>query len=291
MPHATANGISLYYEVAGEGPAVALIGGLGSDGHFWYKQTPALKRHFRVITFDNRGAGRSTAPDAPYTLRMMADDLAGLLDALDVSAAHIVGASMGGFIAQEFALAYPDRVERLVLCCTSFGGPNSVPIPQETVQSFLQRTGDPERDLRAAFAYQLKTDYADTHARELDEYVAWRVAHPQGLSAYHRQLAAASAHDTEGRLASLRCPMLILHGIRDNVVPAGNADLLAAKIPGARVHVFADAGHLFLWERADDANRLIVEFLTAREPRFAATHRDATDAPNHRARRIHEEGS
>lgn len=278
MPHTAANGISLYYEVEGRGPSVAFIGGLGSDGHFWYKQTPALARHFRVITFDNRGAGRSEAPDEPYTIRMLADDLAGLLDTLNVPVAHIVGASMGGFIAQEFALAYPDRVERLVLCCTSFGGPHSVPIPPETVQSFLNRTGDPERDLRASFAYQLKTDHARAHARELDEYIAWRVAHPQSLVAYHRQLAAASAHDTEGRLAAVQCPVLILHGARDNVVPAGNADLLAAKIPGARVHLFADAGHLFLWECADEANRLIVEFLTAREPRFAASQGGGTHA-------------
>lgn len=278
MPHSSANGIRLYYEVDGRGPTVALIGGLGSDAHFWYKQTPALARHFQVVTFDNRGAGRSKAPDEPYTLRMMADDLAGLLDALDFPVAHIIGASMGGFIAQEFALAHPDRVRRLVLCCTSFGGPNSVPIPAETVQSFLNRTGDPERDLRASFAYQLRTAYAQTHAQELDEYVAWRVAHPQPLHAYHRQLAAASTHDTEGRLAALRCPVLILHGAMDNVVPAGNAGLLASKIPAAKVHVFADAGHLFLWERADEANRVIVEFLTAGEPLLAAPQGGGTHA-------------
>lgn len=266
MPYAAANGIRLYYEVAGDGLPVALIGGLGSDGHFWYKQTPALARHFRVITFDNRGAGQSEAPDAPYTLRMMADDLAGLLDALHVPVAHIVGASLGGFIAQEFALAHPDRVDRLVLCCTSFGGPRAVPIPAETLQAFLNRTGDPERDLRAAFAHQLMSEYAQTHARELDDYIAWRVAHPQALEAYHRQLAAAGAHDTEARLAGLRCPVLVLHGARDNVIPAGNADLLAAQISGAGVHVFPDAGHYFLWERADEANRLIIDFLTAGEP-------------------------
>ncbi len=282
MPYAAANGIRLYYEVAGDGLPVALIGGLGSDGHFWYKQAPALARHFRVIVFDNRGAGRSDKPDEPYTLRMMAEDLSGLLDTLGIRSAHIVGASMGGFIAQEFALAYPTRVERLVLCCTSFGGPHSVPIPPETVEAFLSRTGDPERDLQASFAYQLKTDYAQGHARELDEYVTWRVAHPQPLYAYHRQLAAASAHDTEGRLGAVRCPVLILHGALDNVVPAGNADLLAARIAGSRMHVFPDAGHLFLWERADEANRVITGFLTAEQPRSAALQGGgvhATDRP------------
>lgn len=266
MPYTTANGIRLFYEIAGDGLPVALIGGLGSDGHFWYKQAPVLARRFRVITLDNRGAGRSEAPDAPYTLRMMADDLAGLLDALHVPVAHIVGASMGGFIAQEFALAHPDRVDRLVLCCTSFGGAGAVPIPAETVQVFLNRTGDPERDLRTAFAHALMPDYAHTHARELDDYIAWRVAHSQALDAYHRQLAAVGAHDTEARLAALRCPTLILHGARDNVVPAGNADLLAARISGARVHLFPDASHYFLWECADEANGMIIDFLKAAEP-------------------------
>jgi len=263
MPQAQTNGITMSYEITGRGPAVMLIGGLGSDGHFWYKQTPALAGRFLVIMPDNRGAGRTQAPDEPYTIRMMAADSAGLLDALKIPTAHIVGASMGGFIAQEFALAYPERVGRLVLCCTAFGGPRSIPIP---VAALPPRTGDPRLDLRAAFEMQLSSDYLRAHARELDDYIAWRVAHPQPLHAYHRQAAAVVAHDTEARLGTLRLPVLILHGDRDNVIPAGNAQLMAGRIPGARVHMFPGAGHLFLWECMDDTNRLITEFLSAHTP-------------------------
>ncbi len=261
MPYALVNGINLYYEISGSGPAVVLIGGLGADGHFWYKQVPELEKRFTIITPDNRDAGRSDKPDEPYTLRTMADDVRGLLDHLQIAKAHVVGASMGGFIAQEFALAYPERVAKLVLCCASFGGPNSEPIPRETLQVLLNRTGDPERDLREFLLLQFGTDYPQTYAEEVEAYVAWRIEHPQRLEAYHRQLTAATAHDTESRLVELQAPVLILHGARDRVVPPRNADLLAAKIPRARLYIFQDAGHLLLWEKAPEANRLIMEFL------------------------------
>lgn len=263
MPYAHVNGISLYYETRGFGPPVLLISGLRADGHFWLHQTPALAGRFQVIRPDNRGAGRSDKPDLPYTLAMMAADLRGLLDVLAIPSAHVVGASMGGFIAQEFALAYPERVRGLVLCCTSFGGPEAIPIPPETLQVLASQTGDPAQDLRAFLAVQFATDYPQRHPEEIDAYVAWRVAHPQPLFAYQRQLAAASAHDTADRLGRLRCPVLILHGAEDRVVPAGNAELLAARIPGARLHIFPRAGHLFLWECAEEANREIAAFLEA----------------------------
>lgn len=262
MPYVRSNGISLYYERCGRGRPVVLIGGLGSDGHLWYKQAPRLAEHFQVITPDNRGAGRSDTPDEPYTLAMMAADLLGLVDALELPAVSLVGVSMGGFIAQEFALAYPDRVDRLILCSTSFGGLRSAPIPDETIRILQSRTGDPERDLRAFLTVQFATDYTETHMKEVDEYVAWRVAHPQPVYAYQRQFAAALVHITEDRLAGLRCPVLILHGAQDRVVPSDNARLLAARIPHAEVYLFRDTGHLLLWERAEEVNDRIIEFLS-----------------------------
>lgn len=261
MAHATVGGVRLYHETAGAGAPVVLIAGLGADAHFWYKQVPALAPHFQVITFDNRDSSRSDKVETPYALRTLADDVRGLLEVLGIDRAAVVGGSLGGFIAQEFALAYPERLRRLVLCCTSFGGPNAVPIPPETMRVLTGRTGDPERDLRAFLPVQVATDYLRTHAAEVDAYVAWRVAHAQPLPAYHRQLAAAAGHNTEDRLEALRVPVLILHGAHDRVVPVENAHLLAARIPGAQVCIFPDAGHLFLWEAAAEANRAITQFL------------------------------
>lgn len=264
MPHALVNGVRLYYEVAGSGDPVLLIAGLGADAHFWYKQVPALAARFQVITFDNRDSSRSEIVEAPYTLRTLADDVHGLAEILEIERVSVVGGSMGGFVAQEFALAYPDRLRRLVLCCTSFGGPRAVPIPAETLAVLMSRTGDPERDLRNFLPVQFATDYLQTHAAEVEAYVAWRVAHPQPLEAYQRQLTAVAAHNTEERLGSLRVPVLILHGAYDRVVPAENAHLLASRIAGAHLHIFPRAGHLFLWEEAEAANRLITEFLESR---------------------------
>jgi 3-oxoadipate enol-lactonase len=262
-PIAELDRLRLYYEVegAGAGEPVVMISGLGADAHFWYKQAPALAARFRVVTFDNRDTARSEKPEAPYTVRDLAADVDGLFRALEMERAHVVGASGGGFIAQEFALSYPHRVRSLVLCCTSPGGPHAEPIPARTLALLANRSGDPERDLRAFLAIQVATDYLNAHADEVDAYVAWRVAHPQPLASYQRQLAAFVAHDAADRLSTLRVPVLILHGAHDQVVPAGNAAFLAERIPGARVHIFQDAGHLFLWERAGEANRLIAEFL------------------------------
>jgi len=252
----------IYHEVTGAGEPVVLISGLGADAHFWYKQVSALARAFMVIALDNRDTSRSAMASGPYSIRDMAEDVKDLLDAIEVDSAHVVGASLGGFIAQEFALAYPQRARRLVLCCTSFGGPHAVPIPPETLVVLMNRTGDPERDLRAFLPVQIATDYLETHAAEVDAYVAWRVSHPQPPEAYQRQLAAAAGHNTEDRLGRLQVPVLILHGALDRVVPAANAALLAQRLPRARLHIFPDAGHLFLWERADESNRLIMQFLT-----------------------------
>lgn len=265
MPIARANGIQMYYEIEGSGDPVVLIAGLGADAHFWYKQVPALSPMFRVMTLDNRDSGRSEKVVAAYTIRAMADDLMSLLETVGIDSTCIVGASLGGFIAQEFALAYPDRVRRLVLCCTSHGGPNAAPVHSETLAVLMSRTGDPERDLRAFLRIQFGTDYLATHAAEVDDYLAWRVAHAQPLVAYQRQLMASAGHNTEDRLGRLAMPVLILHGSRDRVVPVENAHLIARKIPQARVEIFKDGGHLFLWEFAGDANRMIAEFLQMSE--------------------------
>ncbi len=264
MPRVQVNGISLHYETAGSGTPVLLIAGLGADHHFWYRQIPALAGRFRVIAPDNRGAGESDTPDSPYTLRQMAEDLRGLLDALEVPSAHVVAASLGGFVAQEFILAHPARTRRVVLCCTSFGGAAAAPIPPETLAVLTTRTGDPERDLRATLTVQFAGNFMQTHAAEIDAYVAWRVAHPQPVHAYRRQLEAALSHDTQRRVGQLQMPVLVLHGRADRVLPAVNGERLAAAIPGARLALL-EAGHNFLWEAADEANRRIIDFLSQSE--------------------------
>lgn len=261
MPLATVGSVELFYERAGSGPAVLLVPGLGGDHRLWHFQMPALSGRFDCIAVDNRGAGQSAKPDEPYTIADLADDLAGLLDALGIASAHVVGASMGGFIAQEFALRHPNRLARLVLCCTSSGGSRSVPIPQDAVSVLVNRTGDPRTDLLRSFELMSTEGFRTANPELVEAHIAWRLAHPQPLFAYNRQLAAAVAHDAGYRLSAIQARTLICHGTADRIVPSANAALLAEGIPHARLHLFEGSSHLFFWEKAAEFNRLVIEFL------------------------------
>src|SRR6516162_8207183 len=126
MPHVKVGDIQIYYEIHGTGAqTLTLIRGLGADLSTWFPQIPEFSKYFKTVLFDNRGAGRTDKPDAPYSMRQMADDTNGLLEALDIRRTALLGMSMGGAIAQEFAINYPEKLSSLVLVCTSFGGPES----------------------------------------------------------------------------------------------------------------------------------------------------------------------
>ncbi len=264
MPKIHANGIELYYESHGEGEPLVLIGGLGADTFLWFRQVPGLSQHFQVITFDNRGAGQSDKPEVPYTIPMFAADVAGLIQGIGLPRAHVLGASLGGLIAIEFALSCPDLLDRFVLASTSFGGPNSVPTPMETTVAMMNRTGDPETDIRNSFKFFTGEAWRETHAATVDEYVAWRVAHPQPVPAWQRQAMAVPMYNAEDRVSQIAAPTLILHGEDDRVVPVQNARLLAQKIPDARLEIFPGGGHAFNIEMDDAFNQAVTEFLQAK---------------------------
>ena len=134
MPRIKTNNVELYCEIHGEGKPLVLISGLGYSSWQWHKLVPFLAEHFQVITFDNRGVGQSDKPAGPYTAQMLAADTVGLLEALNIVTATIMGHSMGGFIAQAIALDFPKRVDRLILCSTNFGGPRHVPVTPEAMK-------------------------------------------------------------------------------------------------------------------------------------------------------------
>lgn len=262
MPKAKIDGLELHYELHGAGKPVLLIGGLGTDTFLWFRQVPELSKHFQVIAFDNRGAGESDKPQGPYTIPMFAGDVAGLIRTLGLERAHVVGASLGGMIAQEFALSYPGLVDRLVLVSTAFGGPNSIPMPAETAAAVMKRTGDPETDIRTGFQLFTGDAWRKAHPEIVDEYVAWRVAHPQPPLPYQWQAMAAMGFNAEDRVSQITAPTLIAHGEDDRVVPVENARRLAAKIPSSRLEIFPGGGHAFTIEQAEAFNRCVTDFLT-----------------------------
>jgi len=262
MPTVRVNDINLYYAEAGAGPPVILIMGLGGDHLAWAFQVRAFAERYRVITFDNRGAGRSDAPDQPYTTALMAADTLALMDALGIDRAHVVGVSMGGMIAQELALAAPARVRSLHLGCT-------LARPDAYLRALLEawrdvRTALPrERAVRAMALWMFAPETYDTRPDFVETIIQTSLANPfpQTVTGFLRQADAVAAHDTLDRLGAIRCPTLVSVGEEDILVPPRFSRELAARIPGAELRILPGAGHVYFWECPEAFNALCLEFM------------------------------
>lgn len=266
MPKLKSNDIELYYEIHGDGKPLVLISGLGYPMWQWHKMVPYLAEYFQVITFDNRGVGQSDKPAGPYTAQMLAADTIGLMDMLGIEKAVIAGHSMGGFIAQAIALDYPNRVDSLILCSTNFGGPHHVPVTPEAMKVLTDVTSDPLTRFKNGLVVSTAPGWAEANPEMIDEWVKWRVANPIEPAPYQAQLAIGlgllpEAAAFENKLQSISVPTLILFGAHDKVVPPANADLLAGKIAGSKIHIFPDAGHFFPIEVPINASKAIVDFV------------------------------
>jgi 3-oxoadipate enol-lactonase len=265
MPKIKTNNIELYYETYGAGQPLVLISGLGYPLWQWHKMVPFLEEHFQVITFDNRGVGQSDKPTGPYTAQMLAADTAGLLDALGIEKAIIAGHSMGGFIAQAMALEFPQKVAKLILCSTNFGGPHHVPVTPEAMKVLTDVTSDALTRLKNGLIVSTAPEWSEKNPEMIEEWVKWRIANPIDPAPYQAQLAIglglmSEAASFENKLPRLNVPTLILFGAHDKVVPPANASLLAEKIADSKVVIFPDAGHFFPIEIAEAAAHAIVEF-------------------------------
>jgi pimeloyl-ACP methyl ester carboxylesterase len=249
--------MKIRWEESGDGDPLLLIQGLGYARWSWSPIVPALAERYRVLWFDNRGIGESDKPAGPYTARQMAGDALQVLDEAGVDGAHVVGASLGGMIAQELAVAAPERVDKLVLCCTHPGGAHGVPMPEVTVRLFQEAaTLAPEVALRRFVENALG---ASPSPGLVDELYALRLANPPDPAGWQAQAAAGTTFP--GVDGAIDAPTLIVTGTADNVVDARNADVLAERIPGARVHRFEGLGHLFFWEDPAGFVRILEEFL------------------------------
>lgn len=248
--------VGIAYEATGSGPPLLLVQGLGYARWGWEPIVRPLAASYRVITFDNRGIGDSDAPPGPYDTAAMAADAVRVLDALGVRRAHVMGASLGGMIAQMVALDHPDRVDRLVLACTTPGGADAHPLPEATLALIRAAAGlPPEEAVRRFTANALAT------TGPLDDLVARRLARPQDPVAWQAQSAASLGHDIGARLGEIRAPTLVLHGTADRVVDPRNAALLAARLPDARLEWLPGLGHLFFWEDPARTVALVRAFL------------------------------
>lgn len=258
-------GGELQYERRGAGEPMLLIQGMGAHGAHWGEPFLAsLQRDFELIVYDHRGVGGSAPQQDDVTIAGLASDAIAMLDALDVPAAHVLGVSMGGMVAQELALAAPHRVRTLTLGCTSCGGTQSKAIAPEVVQRLTAAvlSRDRERMLRTGFELVLSR----AHTSGPGHYAAFEAAArraPAGIPVLLSQKGAADAHDTYARLRGLRIPTLVIHGTADEILAPINGELVASLIPGARLELLDGAGHLFFWEQPQRSAELVRRFALA----------------------------
>lgn len=265
MPQLTLADIDLHYEVYGEGEPLVLIPGLAGGAWMWFKQFEALASHFQVLTFDPCGVGKSGYSERPADMHRMADDVAGLLRGLRIERAHILGASFGGFVAQEFAFAYPEMTRTLTLSCTSFGGPNHVAPAMETLITLASTNGfNTEERIRRNLLPAFSPRFAREQPDEIENVVKLRLASPVNEGTYRWQLTTAMGFNAESRVSEIKLPTLLLTGDADEIVPAQNSRNLAAKIPGSQLSVVKGGSHLFFIEQPDEFNRTVIEFLKGR---------------------------
>ena len=260
MATATANGVDLWVEQTGEGDDVLFISGLADEGACWVDQVAGLGERYRITTFDNRGVGRSATPDGPFAITDFAADTAALMDELGIEQAHVVGSSMGGAIAQELALAEPDRIRTLVLNGTWCRGDRFL---HEIFRSWMwsAQRADSIRDFLVAvnlwcFAPRIWNDGT------MDEWLAEaeRSEHQQSVDAFCRSAEALIGHDSADRIGEISAPTLVTVGELDLVLPSRFSQEIADRIPGARLVVIPAAGHQPFQEFPDDYNRLLDEF-------------------------------
>lgn len=251
----------LHWERAGEGDAVLLVTGLGLSGGAWWRTVPELAEHLEVITFDNRGVGRSPTWFHAWSTEVMAHDAVSVLDAAGIDRAHVYGISLGGMIAQQIALRHPTRVRSLVLGATYAGGRHATR-PDREVISFLTRRPfmNHAEAARRSVQFNYGTRCRTEHPERINEDVAQRLTHPFSAQAYRAQMWAGSIHDTYGRLPRITAPTLVVHGRDDRMIPVENARLLARRIPNAQLIELPDTGHMYPTE-APHIDERITEFM------------------------------
>jgi 3-oxoadipate enol-lactonase len=264
MPTAHNGDVALSYDREGpeDAPTVTFVEGLGYGKWMWQFQREPLAESYDTIVFDNRGTGDSDCPAGPYTIAEMAGDLAAVLDDAGVESAHVVGASMGGMIAQRFALDH-GRADSLALLCTSHGGENAVPVPPET-QAYMfdvPEDADEREEIRYKMTPAVSEGFAEEHPGLLEDIVDWRLASDASEAGRNAQAAAVQAFDSSEELDELSLPTLILHGTADEVLPVENAHALQERLPHADLELFEGGPHLFFVEQADAVTDRLREFL------------------------------
>ncbi len=261
------DGLKIRYEVRGTGAPVALIMGFSGSGRSWGEPfLKTLETRFKLYVIDNRGTGESDKPDREWKLVDMADDVAAVLDKAGEPISHIYGISMGGMIAQEYALKYPRRVRGLVLGCTNCGAAHSVPADPANIAKLMPQPGmNPIEAAKLAFSVACGRAFLASASGQkfIDAQLAESANYPiTPPHTYMRQGQAIGGFDTFARLGEIKSPTLIINGDDDNIVPVGNAEVLHKGISGSKVQILKGVGHMFFWEDPAQAANVAADFLS-----------------------------
>ena len=263
MPKVKVNDIQIYYEVQGEGFPLVMIMGLSANVDWWDpRMIQELSKKFKMVMFDNRGAGRTDVSNREYTIKLFADDTAGLMDALGISRANVFGVSMGGMIAQELVLNYPEKVEKLVLCSTNCGGTKSVQPSQEVLEMLTadRSAFSPEEIARGSIPLLFTEDFIKDNPDLVELAIQQILKAPISNEAFMGHLNAIMNFDTCDRLSQIKAPTLVLHGKRDILVPPENGSILAEAIPNAKLVYFEISAHGLI-EEMDKVISVLLGFL------------------------------
>lgn len=265
MPKIKVNNINMYYEIHGDGFPLVMISGLSVCLKVW--DAPlinAVSKRFKTILFDNRGAGQTEIPEGEYTIKMMADDTAGLMDALNIEQANVLGFSMGGIIAQELALNYPEKVKRLILWGSACGGRKTI-LPSLAAYKFLIGAIEgltPERMAKSTIPLVFTKEFIKNNPEYIADKIQRILQCRIPYSSYMRQVRAFLNGNTCRRLKKLNIPALILQGLQDITVPPKNGEILAELIPKATLILFEKSAHAIFSHEPELFLKTVFEFLS-----------------------------
>jgi len=268
MPTIKVGEVNIEYYVEGSGPPLLMIMGWIGHAGFWGEPfLEPLRQRFRTIRLSNRGTGLSDKPPGDVTIKTMADDAAGLLRELEIERAHVLGISMGGMIAQELVLNYPQAVRGLVLGCTMCGFAHGVSPETEELRGPSPATMTPNERVRQFLSAAATPEFLAKADSQFWQWVAatWFAA-PTPWETIGKHFLAVQSFDTYDRLPQIKAPTLIVHGDRDLLLPVGNAEILRERIPDSRVRIVPDVAHMFFWEKPEESAAAIVEFLKSAVP-------------------------
>ena len=262
MPIAKTGNLDIYYEIMGQGEPLVMIRGVGSTVDHWYEQVPVLSKKYQLLVFDNRGIARSSDPGGSFSTKNMAADTVALMVALGIKKAHVLGYSMGGMIAQELALAYPEKINGLILVATDCGISLRISARPEYSGLFTEmiRLGTNEAKTAAAACLFAKQTF-ESRPDIIQRYAEVSLRFPAAQKTLERQWEAITRHEACGRLQNINAPTLVITGSEDVLIPAENSRVLAERIPNARVRSIDGGGHLFVVEKAQQFNEAVWGFL------------------------------